>query len=356
MPIPNVSTLYERLYKGSEGGLEFARLLNLLLISESPAQGFQFITSSDASGDYKGVDGIIRNDEQIGVQYKFFPVPLSSNHKRLIKESLETALRKFPEMNKWILIIPHNPDKFTLEFLDGLSKEKNMIIECWGHLRILDLMLKHPQIGSKYYPELRTIQIEEHPTNEMALSYFNQFIDPKMDVRTLFFKAQPNISDCKTVFTEKYYKEISDFYYYSFRETIEDNQNFNLEEKNRIVIKSYTLSDIRNSSVQLPGGMYDLFQEYDALHPGVRFYAISFIKDDNTAGMSYSIWCYINDRWVFFPTPWRIMWKIKELSNNKDVRFLIRLLRFFRVHKSSQISKKRDSFLLTNYVINQLYN
>ncbi|TSJ41869.1 hypothetical protein [Fluviicola chungangensis] len=85
MPIPNVSTLYERIHKGSEGGQEFSRILNLLLIAESGLQKFRFVNFFDASGDYKGVDAIIiQGEEEIGVQYKFFPILLSSEHKRSI--------------------------------------------------------------------------------------------------------------------------------------------------------------------------------------------------------------------------------------------------------------------------------
>lgn len=319
MSIPNLSTLYERIHKGSEGGLEFARLLNLLLIAESSIQNFQFIASSDASGDYKGVDGIIiRKNEKIGVQYKFYPIPLSSNHKTAIKQSLETALKKFPEMNKWILIIPHNPDKFTLEFLDGLSEKNNINIECWGHLHILELILKHPQIGHKYYSQLELIYTTQSLTDEQALFYFNQFVNPNSDVDSLFFQAQPNVADCKTIFTSKYYKEICDVYYHVYRDSMENsNESSRITGKNRVSLESYTLTDIRNSSDNLPGGMATLFQQYDALQPGIKFYKINLLKDEDEQGMSYSVWCYINGRWVFFFKPWRIIREIDELSKRQ---------------------------------------
>lgn len=53
MPIPNVSTLYQRIHPRSEGENEFARFIRLLLIAEYKSSGFKFISESDASGDYK---------------------------------------------------------------------------------------------------------------------------------------------------------------------------------------------------------------------------------------------------------------------------------------------------------------
>lgn len=56
MPIPNLSTLFQRINKGSEGGSEFARIMNYLLTAEYRELNYQFIVSSDASGDFMHVD------------------------------------------------------------------------------------------------------------------------------------------------------------------------------------------------------------------------------------------------------------------------------------------------------------
>lgn len=358
MPIPNLSTLYERIQKGSEGGHEFARILNHLLIAESAIQKFQFTASSDASGDFKGVDGIIlREEERTGVQYKFYPSPFSSSHKSSIQQSLETAVKQFPGMNKWILITPHDPNKYTLQWMEALSKKSGVEIEHWGHLRIMDLMLKHPQIGYQYYPELRSIQLEQPPTDAMVLSYFNQFLDPQSDVASLFFRAQPNVSDCKVVFTKKYYREISDIYYFTYRESMENNfEASRIENKNRVAFEYYTLSDIRDFRDNLPGGMRMLFQQYDALQPGIRFYVVKFLQDDATAGMTYSVWCHINGRWVFFFKPWRIMRGIIGLSESKEVNRIIRLLKLFHVHKQLKKGSPPSSYVTMNHIIHRLWD
>ena len=83
MPIPNVSTLYQRIHKGAEGGHEFARFIKLLLSNDYGNQGLKFISESDASGDYKKLDAYIPGDtlfpENItGFQFKFFGSNLNS--------------------------------------------------------------------------------------------------------------------------------------------------------------------------------------------------------------------------------------------------------------------------------------
>ena len=71
MSIPNISSLYQRINKGSEGGNEFARLMNYLLIAEAKEEGAKTEPYSDASGDYKGLDAFTELDlYQEGFQFK----------------------------------------------------------------------------------------------------------------------------------------------------------------------------------------------------------------------------------------------------------------------------------------------
>ncbi|GAA3942769.1 hypothetical protein GCM10022209_42830 [Chitinophaga oryziterrae] len=90
-------------------------MLNQLIIAEANARGLESIISSDASGDYKGVDSILKkrwrrtNDfVYTGFQYKFYSSNLTTNHKADIKLSLEHAIDKFLEMSSWILVTPED--------------------------------------------------------------------------------------------------------------------------------------------------------------------------------------------------------------------------------------------------------
>jgi hypothetical protein len=181
MSIPNISTLYQKILKGSEGGKEFARILNQLLISDGKDKGYETIISDDSSGDYRGVDAILkeewRNSEKYtytGVQYKFFPSALSYKHKSEIRKSLANAIAKFPEMSVWLLITPEdfliNDSKWfdqlkdEFEYILSMEEAANRIFNKitiddknelqlyhWGHSEIINLMLTHPEIGNYYY-------------------------------------------------------------------------------------------------------------------------------------------------------------------------------------------------------------
>jgi len=170
MPIPNVSTLSKRINKGSEGGNEFARIMNLLLIAECKECSIDFVTFSDSQGDYRGVDSYAHKwgIHYEGFQYKFYSCPLSSNHKSLIKKSLEGALEKFKELRSWVLVTPDNFGMGDMEWFEQLKDKYEFNpsiaesvegktpfrIKHWGHNKIIALFLNHPQIGNRYYPEL----------------------------------------------------------------------------------------------------------------------------------------------------------------------------------------------------------
>ncbi len=59
MSIPNVPSLTKLIQSGSEGGLEFSRILNQLLFEDSQMYHYYFQSFSDSSGDYKGVDALM---------------------------------------------------------------------------------------------------------------------------------------------------------------------------------------------------------------------------------------------------------------------------------------------------------
>lgn len=361
MPIPNVSSLYQRIQKGSEGAQEFARIIAHLLISDSNREGYQFLTYSDAAGDYKGVDGIISKGlTKIGVQYKFFPAPFSSDHKAKIKASLKKAIADFWDMEEWVLIIPEDPNRHDLAWLESISTELNMQVTLWGHTRIINLMLKDKEIRDEYYPELNQKSVRylsNEPTEEDINSYFGKFLDPDADLSILFLKAQPTIGDCKSIFTKEYYKEISDVYYLQYRELFDvpDNMN-NLKSRQEFEIKSSTYSDIVNRKHLLPGGMHMMLEKYNSLNPGTKFYRVVFKEKGAELGISFNVWCFLNSRWVFFPKPFRVVESIESMRKDKYLNRMVRILRFFGMHKTLQKEYKSKSILATNHIIYKLLN
>lgn len=171
MSIPNVSSLSKRIKEGSEGGNEFARLITLLLSADAKKEGKRTTSFSDATGDYKGVDFILNyaNGYDIGYQYKFFPSPLSSNHKNKITEAIRSAIEKFEGMRELVIVTPDDMNKHDLAWFKDVELQEakkvkmdgdydfleiKTVINHLGHTQIVNLLLKHPYIGKKYYPEL----------------------------------------------------------------------------------------------------------------------------------------------------------------------------------------------------------
>ena len=56
--LPEVRSLWEILPKGTEGGKEFARIIDLLRFHEGRRTGKQVTIFSDVAGDYHGLDGL----------------------------------------------------------------------------------------------------------------------------------------------------------------------------------------------------------------------------------------------------------------------------------------------------------
>lgn len=168
--LPPVKTLYEILPKGTEGGKEFARIVDLLLFHEARRSGGKKIMIfDDSAGDYYGLDSfeddLFRKHGTTGYQYKFYPTPLSKKHRQKIIASLElTSYNQAKlKLKKWILVTPEDltesskrkggGDVTWFESLPVKLKLK-FAIEHWGHEKLQALFINTPSICLFYYPEL----------------------------------------------------------------------------------------------------------------------------------------------------------------------------------------------------------
>lgn len=195
MPIPNLSTLYQRIHSGSEGGNEFARFIRLLLQADFASLGVNFISESDASGDFKKVDAYVPGKKEfknciVGFQFKFYPYKLSSGQKSEIIKSIEDALEENELIQDFILVTPEDWQKEQLAWFDGLKKRfetvywasnEDISMKChfrlahWGHSKIIELALKHDHIGQHYFPELFPLGVGKFKLAKAT-------IDPKLCV------------------------------------------------------------------------------------------------------------------------------------------------------------------------------
>lgn len=140
--LSDVKTLYDILPKGTEGGKEFARIVDLLLFHEARREGKRISIFSDVAGDYYGLDSFagnsFRKEGTTGYQYKFYPSPLSAGHRKGIVESLKkvSSNQKQLKLKKWILVTPQDltesatrKDKGDVSWFEGLRSELKLKFE-----------------------------------------------------------------------------------------------------------------------------------------------------------------------------------------------------------------------------------
>jgi hypothetical protein len=169
--LPETLTLAQILPKGTEGGKEFARIVDLLLFHEARRNGRTIQLFSDASGDFRGLDsfgageGTLRRDGTVGYQYKFYSSPFSDAHRAEIKGALKQAAehQKELKLQRWILVTPEaltesaqRRDGGDVSWFQGLRKELDLEfeIEHWGHRQLQGLFLETPALCLFYYPDL----------------------------------------------------------------------------------------------------------------------------------------------------------------------------------------------------------
>lgn len=165
--LPAVRSLSQILPTGTEGGKEFARIVDLLLFNEARRDGHTFTAFNDAAGDYASLDsfsGGFRSVGKKGYQYKFYPSPLSSTHRSDIKRSLNSAAKgsKQSGLVHWVIVTPDDltnsstrKDGGDISWFEALKKEyPDLEIEHFGHTKLQALFLLFPHLSLYYYPEI----------------------------------------------------------------------------------------------------------------------------------------------------------------------------------------------------------
>lgn len=165
--IHGVPTLITKLPKGTEGGKEFARLIDLLLYHDYRSKGLIFSAFNDESGDYNGLDSFaaenIRKQGTTGYQYKFFSSPFTSSQRSDIEKSLENAAltASKTKLSAWNLVTPENLTETRkagggdVSWFESLKlKYPNLIIDHIGHTKLIDYFIRTKHICIRYYPSL----------------------------------------------------------------------------------------------------------------------------------------------------------------------------------------------------------
>jgi hypothetical protein len=247
----------------------------------------------------------------------------------------------------------HNTTQLLkLDLRDDLIKLKDELDPLIKTKKIT--MANYNRQVEKFLSEVKTVPIFDTKNEKSTyigvandFSYFNKFLQPNIDFKSLFLQAQPTLNDCKLIFKEDFYKDIYNFYSFQFKDLLRKQGSVNdLSEYNTFDVSSANYDQLKSKSHDLPGGMSSLVK-YDAIKTNVCFYLISFRKKDAEFGTSFSAWVFLNNRWILFIKPWTIVDFIQSAKSNED------LLLFIQVMKRFKIFKEFNSFEL-QYIINKI--
>jgi hypothetical protein len=187
--LPAVAPLSKILPPGTEGGKEFARIVDLLLFQDAQRRGAPFTIFSDAAGDYHGLDsfdgGPLRKLGTTGYQYKFYPCPLSAKHRADIEHSLRTVVEDQSELNirKWILVTPDDfiesgvrADGGDVTWFQTLPRKTGceFEIEHFGHSKLQSFFMQSESLALYYYPELVKSGPRRRKTLEATRSAYDE--------------------------------------------------------------------------------------------------------------------------------------------------------------------------------------
>lgn len=133
--------------------------------------------------------------------------------------------------------------------------------------------------------------------------YFINFLNSEIWYKW-FLESLPSIEECKVVFTESnahiYFGIVTEL------KKMLKTENLGLENKRFLDfrIESFSTQDIKEDKGNYPGGMKQII---DKIHSGITFNRIIFLNEPNDEhGHSLKYFVEVNNRWVFFPKPWRV--------------------------------------------------
>ena len=167
------------------------------------------------------------------------------------------------------------------------------------------------------------------PTQKEIESYFSRFLEPDIDVVGLMLKAQPNIADCKAIFTEEYFREVYSFNSMIYRSMLEGEGNLDqISTKDVFDIRSTKKDELEK---EVTSERKRIFVE--SLRPNVIFFTVSFKNYGTEYGTSFSFWVFINGRWVFFPKPWRTIYSVADLKTDETLQKIVKTINRFGIGK-----------------------
>jgi energy-coupling factor transporter ATP-binding protein EcfA2 len=172
----------------------------LLIYYDARRAGHTINLFSDRAGDAYGLDAF--DSEGIGYQYKFFPSPLSDDHRAEIVKALKKAIAEHEKsrIQKWVLVTPDDLVNSVARVQGGdvewfkklkAGHDAPFELEHMGHTKLQALFLNAEALCLHYYPEIvpnglsrrDTIQTIRKQYDNNLKSYYNRIEFVGMSVR-----------------------------------------------------------------------------------------------------------------------------------------------------------------------------
>ncbi len=135
--------------------------------------------------------------------------------------------------------------------------------------------------------------------------YFESFIKENASLNHLLLKAHPTLLDCKMIFDEEYYEQFFEIYCKMFADIIKEYIEPIYPRKKKLRIVKTNTMELTNGINNIAGGMVEAAKK-GYFNYGVDFYKVTFLENENSEfGISYKVFCYVNDKWIFIPKPWQ---------------------------------------------------
>lgn len=145
---------------------------------------------------------------------------------------------------------------------------------------------------------------EQSISNAIPKDYFESYVKENVSLNHLLLKAHPTLLDCQTIFSKDYYEDFFVGYCSLFSEIQQNYMKPLYPEYKFVRVERTDTMELLGGINKIAGGMLQA-AEKGYFNYNVDFYAVTFLKNKNSEhGLTYKVFCFVNNRWVFIPKPW----------------------------------------------------